>query len=321
VLVVGAGVMGTLHARALSGIRQAELCGVVDRSEPVAHRSSAKLGVPAFADLDRAISHARPDAAIVATPDRYHREPTEIALEAGLAVLVEKPLATTVDDAEAMARLAFERGRRLMPGHILRFDGRYADAAERVAAGRIGRPLLASAAAWGRKDLGARVSSTTTPLWHFGIHHIDAVQWIAGGVVEAVAGAEHVEAAGASVFAATGRLSNGTRFQLATGWTLPRGHAGGARTSLEVHGDAGLLSVTWGNGGLTTADDGGSERVEDRIWPSLYGGTRGLLRRELEHFVDRVIDRAPFAVTADDAVEAVRGAAALEAATAVGSIG
>jgi predicted dehydrogenase len=315
VLVVGAGFMGRLHARTLRGSRQARLSGVVDRSEPVASAVGAELGVPGFTDLERAIRQTRPDAVVIATPDPAHRAPAEAAIAAGLALLVEKPLATTVEDAEAIAALAAERGTRLLPGHLLRFDLRYAHVAEAVRAGAVGRPVLLTAARFGLTSLGARVGHLTSPLWHFLIHDLDAVQWVSGGVVQEIDAAVRIDSpAGPSAFAATGRLSTGAAFQLTSGWTLPEGSLS-PQASLEVHGEQGHVRLAGFEDGPLVSGGTRAYRADGAAWPTVRGRVEGALRREAEHFLSALIDGSPFAVTPEEAVAAVRAAAACEAAT------
>lgn len=312
VLVVGAGFMGSLHARTVQGARRGVLCGVVDRSEPVAQAVGDELGVSAYTDLRQAIEETRPDAAVIATPDRAHRAPTETALETGLSVLVEKPLATTVDDAEAIAALARRRGARLMPGHLLRFDLRYAQLADAVRGGRLGRPVVVSAARWGRRSLGARVGEVTTPLWHFLIHDVDAVQWVTGGRIAQVDGAVQVESGSVlRAFTATGSLDTGASFQLAAGWTLPEGSLS-PHVTFEVHGELAHANLAAGEDGLVLAGEDRADRCDGSGWPTVRGRVEGALRREIEHFLSAVMDGSPFVVTPEEAVDAVRSAAALE---------
>lgn len=315
VLVVGAGFMGSLHARVLQHTRRANLVGVVDRREPVAREVGAARGVPGFTDLNEAIEQTRPDAAVIATPDPAHRVPTEVAVDAGLAVLVEKPLATTVPDAEAMVAHAGRRGTRLMTGHLGRFHPRWAAVADTVRSGRLGRPVLVTAATWGFTSLGARVADTTNPLWHFAIHDIDTVRWATGGVVEEVHGAQFVTSTtGSSAFIATARLSTGAALQLATGWTFPG--TGHPRRDLKVHCEHGVAEATWSSDGVTvtTADD--SSEPDCMAWPELHGRVAGALHLELEHFVDALLDDTEFVITPEEAVDAVRSAEALERAAA-----
>lgn len=314
ILIVGVGFMGSLHARIVHGSRRATLCGVVDRSETVAEAVGKEFDVPAFTDLGRAIEETRPDAAIIATPDPAHREPVETAIDAGVPVLVEKPLATTLEDAEAIVRLAQGRGVRLMTGHSTRFYPRYIQVAEKVWSGELGEPVMVTASTWGPLSVGKRVSSTTTPLWHFAIHDIDLIQWITGGLIDEVDGAQLVESAssGVSVFAATGSLTTGNCFSLVTGWTLP--DSAHPRWDLKVHCQRGMVQASWSSDGVTSYTDDGVQEGDCLAWPTLYGRIEGSLRREVEHFIGAIMDGTPFLIAPEEAVNAVRGAVLLDTA-------
>lgn len=311
VLVVGVGMMGALHARAVRSVRRANLCAVVDRNEVTARAVGQELDVPVFTQLGEAIDRTKPNAAIIATPDPLHREVSHAVIEAGLAVLIEKPLATTVEDAEAIVSLARQRDVRLMVGHILRFDPRYTQAAEIVRSGRLGRPVLLTARHWSARSLGQRVGGTTHPLWHFGIHHIDVMQWVSGSPMAHVEASQRMESSGGiSTFTALGMLESGAAFELAAGWTLP--DSGGRVTELEVHGEDGVLRVSRGSGGLALWDRAGAQELDSTAWPNVYGKIDGLLLREVEHFVSAVLDDTPFVFSAEEAVAAVRSAVLLE---------
>lgn len=313
VLVIGVGFMGAMHARTVAGSRLAQVCGVVDNNQATADAVGAELGVPAFTDLARALDETAPDAAVIATPDPFHRGPAEAVIEAGVAVLVEKPLATTVDDAQAMVDLAQTRGTRLMTGHITRFHPRYLQVFATLRSGEVGEPVIITTSTWGPRSLGVRVAATTTPLWHFGIHDIDLVQWLTGGLVDEIDGAQLTESeSGLSTFAATGTLSSGPAFNLITGWTLPDSAA--PRWDLKVHCERGILQAAWSGDGVTHYGPDRASEVDCLAWPTAYGRVEGALRMEVDHFLGAVADGTPFAVTPDDAVNAVRSAAALEKA-------
>ncbi|TDE13580.1 Gfo/Idh/MocA family protein [Jiangella asiatica] len=316
VVVVGVGFMGQLHARTVAGSRLAELVGVVDRDPAVVSVVGRRLGVAAFADVTQALVVLEPDAVVIATPDSLHREATEAVIEAGADVLVEKPLATTVEDAEAMVALAQARGVRLMTGHITRFYPRYAQVHEAVRSGELGRPVMVTASTWGLRSLGARVAHTTNPLWHFAIHDIELVHWMTGGVVDEIDGAQLVESSsGVSTFAATGTVSTGAAFNLVTGWTLP--DSAGPRWDLTVHCEHGVVRAAWSDDGVTRFGPDAVDAPDCMAWPNLNGRVEGALRMEVEHFLGAVVGGSPFLVTPDDAVDAVRAAAALEKAATV----
>jgi predicted dehydrogenase len=119
VAVVGAGVMGTNHARVLSNIPGVELVGVVD---PDSERASAVARSLHTDILELEQLAGRVDAAVVATPSQTHTELGCILLDAGVDLLVEKPIATSVEEGRRLIDVAAANERVLMIGHIERFN-------------------------------------------------------------------------------------------------------------------------------------------------------------------------------------------------------
>jgi predicted dehydrogenase len=118
--VVGVGHLGRHHARILASLPGAELVGVVDAREEQARAIAEPLGVPAFTDHQELLS--RVDAVSVAVPTVHHRAVAGSFLERGIPTLVEKPLASSLFEAEELVRLARETGTTLQVGHIERFN-------------------------------------------------------------------------------------------------------------------------------------------------------------------------------------------------------
>ncbi len=102
--VVGAGVFGGYHARKLARLAGAALAGVADPHIARAHALANPLGAPAFDDYDALLACA--DAIIVTAPAAVHADLARRALAAGKPVYVEKPLATTSEDAWALVEAA-----------------------------------------------------------------------------------------------------------------------------------------------------------------------------------------------------------------------
>ncbi|MCU0228045.1 MAG: Gfo/Idh/MocA family oxidoreductase [Bryobacterales bacterium] len=120
VAVVGVGAFGQNHVRVLKELPSAQLVGVYDQSPERAHQVAATAGVPVFNSLDALARHA--DAAIVAVPTLAHHAVASHLLQAGLDVLVEKPIASTVAEGETLVSLARQRGRILQAGHLERYN-------------------------------------------------------------------------------------------------------------------------------------------------------------------------------------------------------
>jgi predicted dehydrogenase len=119
VVVVGAGAFGRNHLRVTRASGRAELAGVVDTDPDRARAAAAEFACPVLT-LDQAPAHA--DAAIVAVPTRAHSEAGCALLEAGLDVLVEKPIAPDPASARKLIDTARARCRILQVGHLERFN-------------------------------------------------------------------------------------------------------------------------------------------------------------------------------------------------------
>lgn len=120
--VVGVGHLGYHHARIYAALGEAELVGVADCDPANAAKATADFGAPSFASVDELVAQGI-QAASVAVPTSAHRDVALRLLDAGVDVLVEKPLAVNVAEAEDMARAAEAHGRILQVGHIERFNG------------------------------------------------------------------------------------------------------------------------------------------------------------------------------------------------------
>ncbi len=118
--VVGVGALGRHHARHLATLEEAELVGVYDTDEARATEVAGELGVIAFGDLEALL--ARVEAVTVAVPTPAHAAVGLRALERGVPVLMEKPLAATVAEADALIAAAARGGVQLQVGHIERYN-------------------------------------------------------------------------------------------------------------------------------------------------------------------------------------------------------
>jgi len=120
VVVAGAGAFGKNHLRVLSELPSATIAGVLDRDPAVAQQASSSYGCPILSDPAEAAGMA--DAAIVATPTVSHTDLGCRFLEAGLDVLVEKPIADTSANGRRLVETAARMGRILQVGHLERFN-------------------------------------------------------------------------------------------------------------------------------------------------------------------------------------------------------
>jgi len=120
--VVGVGHLGYHHARNYAALEGVELVGVADPNEANRAKAADDFTVPGFSDVHGLIA-AGVDAVSVATPTVHHGEAVNTLLQAGVHVLVEKPIAPTLHEAETMVALARTHKCILQVGHIERFNG------------------------------------------------------------------------------------------------------------------------------------------------------------------------------------------------------
>src|SRR2546422_1170686 len=146
VAILGAGFMGSADAanyRALEG----RVCvkTVASRTLERAERVADAVGAEATTDLDAAIRDPEVDAVDICLPTLLHRDAAERAFAAGKHVFLEKPIALTTRDADAIIHAAKASGRLLMIGLVLRFWPEYVELQRLVAARELGAPLAVSA--------------------------------------------------------------------------------------------------------------------------------------------------------------------------------
>jgi predicted dehydrogenase len=119
--VIGAGSLGFHHARILREVAGAEMVGIYDADPARAATVASELGVHAFPTREALLEAV--DAAVVAVPTTAHAEVALAALDAGVHLLIEKPIATSVEEADAIVERAEANGLTVATGHVERFNG------------------------------------------------------------------------------------------------------------------------------------------------------------------------------------------------------
>ena len=124
--VIGLGRFGRLHSLTLAGLAEADLVGLVARRQASVDALAGELpGVPGWTNLDQAIAESGAEAWVVACTTASHVEVTKTLLEAGKTVLLEKPIADNLSDAESLQPLVRPDSSNLMIGHIVLFNSEY----------------------------------------------------------------------------------------------------------------------------------------------------------------------------------------------------
>jgi predicted dehydrogenase len=185
VAILGGGFMGVSHGNNYAALgERVRVKTVYSRTAERAQRVAELVGAEVSTDLEGTIADPEVDAVDVCLPTPLHRTAAERAFGEKKAVFLEKPLALTVEDGEAIVRAAAGSGRTFMVGLVLRFWPEYVELHRRVSSGELGRPLSVAAsrlsppADWA--DWYADVSQSGGPPVDLMVHDFDQANWLLG---------------------------------------------------------------------------------------------------------------------------------------------
>lgn len=182
--VIGVGYLGRFHAQKYAQLPGAKLIAVVDANIDAARKVAAELGVRADTDYRAVLDEV--DAVSIAVPTPLHHAVGCAALQKGVHVLIEKPIATTLAEANELVALAHERGCVLQVGHLERFNPAIVAAVTKLGVPR----FVESHRLAPFKARGSDVSVVLDLM----IHDIDLIQELVGEPIE------HIDAVGSTVF-------------------------------------------------------------------------------------------------------------------------
>ncbi len=171
--------MGTSHARAYHSMEDFNIVGLVSRTPASRKRLSHELGgYPTFAEFEEALATTQPDVVSINTYPDTHAEYVAMSLRQGAHVFVEKPLATTVDEAQSLADLAAKVNRKMVIGYILRVHPTWQKFI--AVAQTLGKPLVmrmnlnqqSSGDQWGTHKA---LMKSMSPIVDCGVHYVDVM--------------------------------------------------------------------------------------------------------------------------------------------------
>jgi predicted dehydrogenase len=188
IALVGAGVIGSQHAVAIAATARARLACVVDPTE-AGSLLAAKFDVPWFASIDPMLNARIADGVYIATPNQLHVEGGLASIEAGLPVLVEKPLSTDLAGARLLVSRAASAGVALATGHHRRHNPLVAKAKALIEHGELGQIATVHGTTWFMKPdsyfgVEWRRRKGAGPVYLNLIHDIDLLMHFCGPVAE-----------------------------------------------------------------------------------------------------------------------------------------
>ncbi|MGC0251858.1 Gfo/Idh/MocA family protein [Pseudactinotalea sp. Z1748] len=294
--LLGAGAVGAVHAQAAAELPTVNVAAVCSRSLSEAETVAEPHGARVYSDY-REMFDSDLDAVIISTPHSLHTQMVLDAAQAGLQVLLEKPMATTVADCDLMIDACEAARVALAVGHIQHFLPEKVAAYDAVWSGRIGVPRMVH-------DLRSTdYRPGTRPQWFFdretagggammniGSHCLDRSSWLAGGLAERVEAASTVSRFGVGVETdgtALLTLTNGLRASITVTSTPPR-----PVDAVTVVGDEGTVVADSRRGTLMRAGD-----TEQVLHERSEGDIPAAFRNQLAAFVELVEHGTPFPVS------------------------
>ena len=191
--IVGCGKVGHLHAKALSRLSESVFVAVCDTNLQRAQQFAAEYKVKAYQDVEDMIASSGVESLTVCTPHPLHAEPAIKAANAGVHVLIEKPLASSLQDCDAILNAAKRSGVRIGTTCQRRFYTPCQRIKRALEEGKLGRPILGSVAMYGWRDQAYYKSDAWRGSWKAeggGVlvnqapHQLDLLQWYMGPIDE-----------------------------------------------------------------------------------------------------------------------------------------
>lgn len=310
--VIGLGSMGANHLRVYSEIAGVEVVGVADTDPERVARATAGRTFPGFPDAATLLVETSPDIVSVVVPTTFHEEVALQALAAGCQVLVEKPIAATLEAARRVAAASAARGRMLSVGHIVRFNSAVRELKQRLTEGQGGPVLEVQTRRVGPfphriRDVGVIHDLAT--------HDIDIMRYLLGDDVATVyaVAQSHINTAYEDLVSAMLLFRGGVIGTLDVNWLTPT-----KERTLTVLCERGMFVVDHEAQSLEFYENFAARAREGAIasvtegpmtrYPIAY---QEPLRLELEQFRDAVLSGGVPPVSAHDGIAAIAVAEAM----------
>jgi len=257
--VIGVGTMGANHARVLTGLSGIQLVGVADPDRGQRDLVTRVLGCPAVTEFE-ALLQLGVDAVTIAAPTHLHHKIALHCIERGIHVLVEKPIASTVDEGRDITAAAKKAGVTLMVGHVERFNPAVRELGRLIGEGWLSTVYAIVSRRAGPfpariRDVGVTVDLAT--------HDVDILSWIAGERPVRVYAetAQRIHADHEDLLFGLMAFPSGTVGMLDVDWLTPA-----KRRQLAVVGEEGMFELDYLTQRLTFT------HASDTTNPRLIGG-------------------------------------------------
>jgi predicted dehydrogenase len=295
VAVVGVGSMGRNHARVYWEMPEAELVGVVDGNEAAAQQLAKRYGTRAYSSFRQMFAAEKPDAITIAVPTAHHLNVALEAISEGVNVLVEKPIAFTVEEGQQIIDAAGHAGVKLMIGHIERFNPAVQTLKQHLSNGELGRVFEIDARRQG--PFPARIADVGVVI-DLAVHDLDIMRFVTGYEVTRVYAEteRRIHSQHEDLLTGLVRLSDGTVGTLTINWLTPT-----KIRELYVTGELGMFRVDYLTQDLYFYENASAQGPDWETLRVLRGVGEGRMVRHL------VAKKEPLRAEQESFLAAVRG--------------
>jgi predicted dehydrogenase len=301
--VVGGGAFGECHLKTWSAMPQISVAGLYTLERERGEMLCRQYGGINYSSLEELAADPSIDVVSMATPEDAHLESFRVLAEAGKAVYVEKPLATSLTDAGEILDLS--RSIIAMSGHCLRFESRMAQVfSRRDRLGRLRHMSFRSKRRRSEKFVYGRVH----PAWVLLCHEIELSNSLAQERFKRVCAVESRFSDGQIDFMSMLiEYHNGVTSSIEGGWAMPTQESVAENDHYSLDFEHGTFEVALPHTGFTLLDSGGLQCINHQFEFGVYGMEFGALRSAFEYMARCVQDQVPPAIsTVEDGYEAVR---------------
>ena len=290
--VIGLGAFGEAYLRLISSLRDVldiETVAIASRSSERAAELAERYAIPRW--YDDPVSFANDpdiDVVCVVTTEPDHADPAIRALYAGKHVIVEKPIATTLADADAMIAAAEANGRQLLVGQLLRFAPVYQAIVERAHAGDLGQ-IASIQTRRNRPAVATQRYRRTHPVLETGILDLDVMLWLTRARVKRVSALTRTIHPGPApdVVWAMLEFDSGAIGVLETSWLGPNDGIG-ADDALHVVGSEGTARLDFSRAPAAFWNQAGLLQFDPFYQPGFGGELYGAFRDQLIAFITAI---------------------------------
>ena len=308
--VIGVGSMGKNHARIYWELPNADLVGVADFDHETAEKIANKYGTKAYYDYKVLLDETKPDAVTLAVPTIYHHDIALEIIDRGIPLLIEKPIAFTIEEGQSIIDAAIKNNVKLMIGHIERFNPAIITLKQHINQGKLGRIFQMDAHRQG--PFPARIADVGVVV-DLAVHDLDVMRFVSQKeIIRVYAETEkHIHSKYEDLLAGLVRFSDGIVGTLAINWLTPT-----KIREFIVTGERGLYRCDYLTQDLYFFENpvsSGSEWDNLRVLRGVREGQmirhiiakKEPLRSEQEAFLDAIENDNQVPVTGEDGLRAL----------------